>query len=87
MLNDLGYRDSLSVATEGVLRSRGNAEVLDWLPPRAAARCDYLAQWVAVKWRWRLSVDRAEGRFLVRRLASCDWPRVVQPWRARVTRR
>jgi hypothetical protein len=40
---------------------------------------------VAVKWRWRLSVDRAEKRFLVRRLRGCGWPAVERPTRAFVT--
>lgn len=85
--NDLAYRPALNVATERVLRARGSAEPHRWLPPRASTRCSYVAQWVAVKWRWRLGVDLAEKRFLTRRLRACDWPRVEQPVRAGVQRR
>lgn len=81
--NDLGYRPSLNVATRTVIAARGSAEPQQWLPPRAATRCQYTAQWVAVKWRWRLSVDPVEARFLTRRLRSCGWPRVDRPARAR----
>ena len=47
----------------------------DWLP-RKVFRCSYLGQWVAVKWRWRLTVDPIERRFLKSRLSSCGWPSV-----------
>jgi hypothetical protein len=87
LTNDLGYRETLTVATNAVLASRGSAEPQSWLPPRKAARCDYLANWVAVKWRWRLSVDKGERKFLVSRLKSCGWPTVAKPPRARITLR
>jgi hypothetical protein len=87
MANDLGYDPTLAVATARVLRSRGNAEPQDWMPERPATRCGYVAQWVAVKWRWRLAVDAAERRFLVRRLTSCEWPSVVKPTRPAIARR
>lgn len=82
LANDLGYRPSLNVGTERVLAARGTAEPQRWLPPRRASRCTYLAQWVAVKWRWRLGVDRAEKRFLTTRLRGCGWPAVEAPPRA-----
>ena len=87
LTNDLGYRETLTVATNAVLSSRGSAEPQSWLPPRRAARCDYVADWVAVKWRWRLSVDPRERRFLVSRLKSCGWPTVAKPPRATIALR
>lgn len=84
--NDLTYRPTLNVATDSVLAARGAAEPQRWLPPRSAARCTYLAQWVAVKWRWRLALDRPERAFLSRRLSRCGWPAVEQPTRAAVAR-
>jgi hypothetical protein len=85
LANDLGYRPTLNVSTLQVLQARGAAEPQRWLPPRRAGRCAYVAEWVAVKWRWRLSVDRAEKRFLVRRLRGCGWPAVERPTRAVAT--
>ncbi len=87
LANDLGYGFSLNVSTKRVLRARGSAEPQRWLPPRRAARCTYVAQWVAVKWRWRLTVDRGEKRFLTRRLDACAWPRVDRPTRPTTSRR
>lgn len=87
LTNDLGYRETLTVEANTVLRSRGSAEPQSWLPSRRAARCDYVADWVAVKWRWRLSVDPRERKFLVSRLKSCGWPTIAKPTRARITLR
>jgi hypothetical protein len=87
LLNDLGYAGSLTAVTTSVVAARGSAEPRSWLPSRRAARCGYVAQWVAVKWRWRLAVDPAERAFLQRRLRSCGWPTVVKPARATVTLR
>lgn len=85
--NDLGYEPSLSAVTAAVHGAKGSSEPQRWLPPRRSARCDYLAEWVAVKWRWRLAVDKVERRFLARRLAACNWPAVTAPARATVVRR
>jgi hypothetical protein len=85
LTNDVGYRPTVNVSTLRVLRARGAAEPQRWLPPRRAGRCAYVAEWVAVKWRWGLSVDRAEKRFLVRRLHGCGWPAVERPTRAVAT--
>jgi hypothetical protein len=82
LANDLGYPSTLVAVTRASAADKAAREPQDWLP-RRAYRCAYTAQWVAVKWRWRLAVDPAERRFLVRRLTACDWPSVRQPGRAR----
>jgi hypothetical protein len=84
LTNDLGYTGSLTAVTNTAIAARGSAEPRRWLPSRKAARCGYVAQWVAVKWRWRLSVDTAERSFLRKRLTSCGSPTVVRPARATV---
>jgi hypothetical protein len=78
--NDLGYPSTLIAVTKVSATAKGGREPQDWLP-RKAFRCSYLAQWVAVKWRWRLAVDPAERRFLRSRLSSCSWPSVQLPSR------
>jgi hypothetical protein len=80
--NDLGYRPSLIAVTAHTNRSKGDREPQSWLPPRKSLDCRYLSWWVAVKWRWRLTVDRPEKRFLVGHLRSCGWPKVAKPRRA-----
>ena len=81
--NDLGYPSTLVAVTRQAAAAKGSAEPQRWMP-RAGFRCSYAAQWVAVKWRWRLAVDPAERRFLVRTLTACDWPSVRAPGRATI---
>ena len=81
LVNDLGYPATLVAVTASAARAKGGREPQDWLP-RAAYRCTYVADWVAVKWRWRLAVDKAEARFLTRTLRGCRWPQVRAPGRA-----
>ena len=85
--NDLGYLATLNVASDRVLGARGSREPQSWLPPRASTRCAYVAEWVAVKWRWKLAVNKAEKVFLRKRLNRCGWPAVPAPTRAIVNRR
>lgn len=78
--NDLGYASTLIAVTTASATAKGGREPQDWLPQKVF-RCSYLGQWVAVKWRWRLTVDPVERRFLKSRLASCGWPSIRLPSR------
>jgi len=69
--NDLGYPYSLNAVSASANRSKGDREPGSWLPSNRAYRCTYIASWVAVKWRWGLSVDSSERRGLVRSLTAC----------------
>lgn len=68
--NDLGDSRSLVGVTAGENRSKGDQDVAEWLP--AQQQCRYLREWVAVKHRWRLSVDSAEKSAMSSLAASCD---------------
>lgn len=68
--NDLGDRRSLVAVTASANRSKSDRDPAEWMPDRA--HCTYIRQWVAVKLRWRLTVNRPERRFLVERAASCN---------------
>ena len=83
-MNDLTYPRSLLAVSTASYQSKGGAEPTDWMPPRASFDCRYLSWWVAVKWRWRLSVNSAEKTFLTKHLGACGWPTVLKPSRARV---
>jgi hypothetical protein len=56
-----------------------------WLPSKKALRCAYVTDWIAVKYRWRLSVDAAEKQALSRALVACTAVKIVLPRQARVT--
>lgn len=81
--NDLGYAATLQAITDNVNSSKQDSDPAQWLPPRAAAHCTYAIRWVAVKYRWRLSIDTAEQRRLSELLAgSCGGTTVTVPPRA-----
>jgi hypothetical protein len=83
--NDLGYGPDLVAVTAHSNRSKGDSEPSAWLPTTRSFDCTYEAWWVAVKWRWHLSVDSAEKRWLSTHLATCGWPSVTTPSRPTTT--
>jgi hypothetical protein len=82
--NDLHYGGTLIAVSAHSNRSKGDRQPQDWLPPRARYDCHYVATWVAVKWRWHLSIDSREKSFVHSNLSACGWPRVATPARATV---
>lgn len=68
--NDLRDQRSLVAVTASANRSKSDRDPAEWMPDRA--QCTYVRQWVAVKLRWRLKVNRPERSFLVERADSCD---------------
>ncbi|MFE4177471.1 HNH endonuclease family protein [Streptomyces sp. NPDC056909] len=70
--NDLGASRSLVAVTAKTNRSKADQDPREWLPPRAGARCQYMADWVSTKARWALSVDAAERAALTRAAAGCE---------------
>jgi hypothetical protein len=60
--NDLGDRRTLVAVTDNVNQAKGDKDPAQWMPTKN--RCGYVAQWVAVKIRWSLKVDRAEKNAL-----------------------
>lgn len=82
--NDLGYGPDLVAVTAHANRSKGDKDPSAYLPPRKRFDCTYQAWWVAVKWRWHLTVDRAEKSWLTSHLKACGWPKVTKPTRPRI---
>lgn len=80
--NDRGYSQSLIATSASSNRSKGDRSPGEWLPPRKAATCRLVQAWIAVKWRWSLSVDTREKGSLSRLLASCPKRVVPMPRRA-----
>jgi Protein of unknown function (DUF1524) len=69
--NDLGDPRDLVAVTDNVNQAKGDRDPAEWLPPLAGATCRYVDEWVAVKLRWRLSVDSAEKATLTDLAAGC----------------
>lgn len=57
--NDLGYKWTLRAITSSVNRSKSDSDIAEWLP-QESIQCAYVQRWMAVKYRWRLTVDSAE---------------------------
>lgn len=68
--NDLGDKRALVAVTASSNRSKSDQDPADWMP-RRAVRCRYVREWVAVKTRWRLTVNRPERRALLRTALGC----------------
>ncbi|MFD1720700.1 excalibur calcium-binding domain-containing protein [Amnibacterium endophyticum] len=77
--NDLGYGPSLIAVTRSSNRSKGDRDPAGWMPPASSYACAYVKQWIAVKSRWHLSVDRVERKALAAGLDGCDSLAVAKP--------
>lgn len=58
--NDLGAGWTLRAVTDNVNQAKGDGDPTTWMPPYAPATCRYLADWVSIKIRWKLSVNTTE---------------------------
>lgn len=67
--NDRGYIWDLIVMSEALNKDKGHKDQSEWTPVHN--RCTYAAAWVAVKWRWSLSVDRTEYNAINKILGGC----------------
>lgn len=78
--NDLSDPRSLRAVTDSVNQSKGDRDPSNWMPPSRASWCGYLADWVAIKARWGLSMDESEAGRVRRLLAGeCAGTR-IGPW-------
>jgi len=68
--NDLEFSATLVAVTAGANRSKGDRDVAKWLP--AKGKCKYIANWIAVKSRFALTVDPIEGEFLRSKVVKCN---------------
>lgn len=80
--NDLSDRRTLRVVTDNVNQSKGDKDPSNWMPSLQSAWCPYLADWVAIKARWLLSMDESEaGRIRNLLGRQCSGLR-IEPWSA-----
>jgi hypothetical protein len=78
--NDLSDARSLIAVTAGQNRSKSDKDPSNWIPPQKPYTCTYLSEWVAIKARWKLSMDQSEfGRIKNLLTASCASV-TVAPW-------
>jgi hypothetical protein len=75
--NDTAYKWDLQAVTTALNEAKGADDPAGWMPPKN--RCTYAEAWVAVKYRWHLSVDPAEKAALTRILSGCGSAQVLRP--------
>lgn len=78
--NDRDDPRPLNAVTGSVNQSKSDSDPPNWMPPLASARCPYVADWIAVKARWQLTMDSTERNFLQSYIrTSCPDLRIA-PW-------
>lgn len=78
--NDLSDGRSLIAVKDSENQSKSDKDPSNWLPKNSAYLCTYLADWVAIKARWGLSMDTSEwGRIKNLLTASCKTT-TIAPW-------
>lgn len=68
--NDMGYKPSLIAVSASSNRSKSDRDPAEWMPPLKSDWCTYLKAWVGVKYRWSLTVDKAEKAAIKRDLST-----------------
>lgn len=63
---------SLIAVSASSNRSKSDQDPAEWMPENTAFRCAYVARWIAVKFRWRLTIDPNERNALASFLSSCS---------------
>ena len=80
--NDLGYSASLIAVSATTNRAKSDSDPSKWMPTNRSYFCDYVATWIAVKWRWNLSMDTLERKVVASVLAGCTSISVPLPTKA-----
>ena len=71
--NDTSDRRTLAAVTDRVNQQKSDKDPSNWLPPLKSYICTYIGNWIAVKARWELSMDRSEwGRIKNLLNSSCS---------------
>ena len=68
--NDLSNPEHLIAVKGGSNGSKRAKNPADWLPPNRAYWCN-LADWVEIKWRWKLTINQAEADAIRKGLTVC----------------
>ena len=68
--NDLSDPRALIAVSLSQNRSKGDKDIASWLPAKGV--CTYISNWMAIKFRYALSVDANEATVLNRYLQSCS---------------
>lgn len=68
--NDVTYKHTLLAVGKSTNRAKSDHDPSEWLPKKS--KCRYVARWVAVKSRWKLSVDAVEKKAILAVMDGCS---------------
>lgn len=80
--NDLSDPRTLRAVTDYVNMEKGDKDPSKWLPSHAGALCTYVSDWISIKLRWKLSVDKREYNTLKTLLHGSCANQTTLPWSA-----
>lgn len=69
--NDQTDSRHLIAVTGSSNRSKSDQDPAEWMPTNKSYYCEYLTNWVSIKTRWGLSVDKKEKDFIASQLKLC----------------
>lgn len=69
--NDQTDPRHLIAVTGASNRSKSDQDPAEWMPTNKDYACEYLTNWVSIKVRWNLSVDKKEKDFITTNLKPC----------------
>ena len=75
--NDQTDPRHLIAVTGASNRSKSDQDPAEWMPTNKAYACEYLYNWVSIKVRWSLSVDKKEKDFIAANSKSCKATKIV----------
>ncbi|MDA0298780.1 MAG: HNH endonuclease family protein, partial [Actinobacteria bacterium] len=78
--NDTSDKRSLLAVTDNVNQQKSDRDPSNWVPPLKSYLCTYLGNWISVKARWNLSMDKREWRRIKNLLNSSCAGLVIAPW-------
>ena len=77
--NDITDSRTLKAVSASSNRSKGESDPSQWMPRVSSYKCTYLGEWVAIKARWKLSMDPSEAGFVKKQLKTyCAGMRIGQ---------
>jgi hypothetical protein len=73
--NDVTYPYTLVAVSAQSNRSKSDKDPANWMP--AYGKCKYLAHWIGVKLKWKLTIDLAEKKALTSESKKCSKQKIT----------
>ena len=75
--NDMVDPRHLIAVTGSSNRSKSDQDPAEWMPTNQGYWCTYIENWVSIKARWSLSVDKTEKTFITNSLKKCKKVKII----------